>query len=119
MSENTKHKSEIKFTIELDENNMPEKITWLASQTNLPEKECRAINISIWDAAEKDTLKFDLWTKDMIIDEMHQHFMITLMSLAESYEKAVNTTIAVPEMQAFCQMLYKKVKEEESQRSSN
>ena len=54
-------KSEIKFTVELDEKNLPNKIRWNASDANFDgDKECKSIQISVWDKTEKTTLGIDL-----------------------------------------------------------
>ncbi|MFI5164936.1 MAG: gliding motility protein GldC, partial [Bacteroidia bacterium] len=61
--------SEIKFTVSMDENNLPDKINWQTSDGK--EKSLsKSIMIALWDANEQNTLRIDLWTKDMSIDEM-------------------------------------------------
>ncbi len=110
MADSNKRDSEIKFNITLDKDNMPEKITWQAEEGGAQQpKECKSIMLSMWDAAERDTLKIDLWTKDMTMDDMDTHFFQTLISMAQSYERAVQTNLVVPEMERFCQHLAEKI----------
>ncbi|HXH20062.1 MAG TPA: gliding motility protein GldC [Chitinophagales bacterium] len=103
--------SEIRLKIQLDENKIPQKLSWSASDTQGLEKECKAINLSIWDAADKDTLRVDLWTKDLQVDEMSTHFLQTLISLAETYEKATGIKNIVNETKSFCMSLAKQISE--------
>ena len=81
--------SEINFTVELDENKLPEKIKWRASDSEMPdENECKAIMLGIWDHTHKSTLKIDLWTKDMPLDDMKRFFYESMMTMADTYERA-------------------------------
>ena len=84
-----KDQSEIKFTIGLDENQVPEKIDWEATGSkDGAKKPCTALLVSVWDGDDKSTLKIDLWTKDMPVDEMKIFFHQALMSMADTFEKA-------------------------------
>ena len=62
--------SEIKFLVELDTNRVPEKLTWTAQDGGVDSEEAKAMMLSIWDAKAQETLRIDLWTKDMPVDEM-------------------------------------------------
>ncbi len=101
--------SEIRLKIQLDENKIPQKLSWLASDTGEQEKECKAFNLAIWDAADKSTLRIDLWTKDMPVDEMTKHFFQTLISLSETYERATSVKGIVGEVRTFSESLSKKI----------
>ena len=84
-----KKTSEIKFTVKLDEGHLPLDIGWYASDAGFAEnKSCKALLISLFDTSEKTTMKIDLWTKDMLVDEMNQFFAETFMALADTYESA-------------------------------
>ena len=89
-------KSEIKLTIELDENKIPEKIEWQADDSDfVGMKEAKTLILSLWDKNENVTLGIDLWTKDMLIDEMNLHFYQMILKLGDSYKKATkNSEIA-------------------------
>jgi gliding motility-associated protein GldC len=60
--------SEIKFEIELDSNRVPEKLFWTANDGGIAKEEAKAIMLSIWDSKAKETMRIDLWTKDMPVD---------------------------------------------------
>lgn len=85
-----KHTSAVNFTIHLDENKIPEKLEWTAKDGGVDKEETKAIFITVWDAKKKETLKMDLWTKDMPIDEMKQFFHQTLLSMADTFKRATD-----------------------------
>ena len=81
--------SEIKITVMLDDNKVPEKIEWEATDSGFDgKKECSSMMISMWDKTEKGTLGIDLWTKEMTVDDMNIHFHQIFNKLAETYEKS-------------------------------
>ncbi len=80
--------SEIKFIVELDENRVPDKLTWTAQDGGVELEEAKAMLLSIWDSNAKETLRIDLWTKDMPVDEMKIFFHQTLVAMADTFERA-------------------------------
>jgi len=98
----SKHTSEIKFTVELDENKVPEKLFWDAQDGGISNEETKAFLISVWDPKKKETLKMDLWTKDMPLDEMKQFFHQTLLSMSDTFYKATNDEKMTATMRDFC-----------------
>lgn len=109
--------SEIVIKVTLDEKNIPETIHWKATDLNEDQwNETKSMMLSLWDTAENNTMRIDLWTKDFRIDEMDQHFFQTLITLAESYKKATNNTFIVNEMKTFCNNMAKKISEEASKK---
>jgi len=81
--------SEIKFTVTLDEKNIPDKIEWEAGESGFEGKRvCKSIMISLWDKEENATMSIDLWTKDMIVDDMNIHFHQVFNKLADTYERS-------------------------------
>ena len=61
----------IRFDIELDDNHVPEKIQWTASDQKRS-SEVKAMILSVWDKQEQNTMRIDLWNKEMHVDEMKQ-----------------------------------------------
>jgi gliding motility-associated protein GldC len=101
--------SEIKFEIKLDENNIPEVIQWEASDSGTDGKmDAKSIMLSIWDQKEKNSLRIDLWTKDMTVDEMKIFFHQTLVSMADTFEKATSDDKMAGDMKDFCQYFAEK-----------
>ena len=80
--------SEINFFIDLDENKVPEKLSWSAQDGGVNSEEAKAIMLAIWDSKTKESLRIDLWTKDMPVDEMKIFFHQTLVAMADTFERA-------------------------------
>lgn len=103
-------KSEINFTVSLDENHVPEQIEWSATDTGEEEKkEAKAMIISLWDAKENNTLRIDLWTKDMMLDEMKHFFYQSIITMSDTYERATNDKEIAKEMREFGKMIGEKM----------
>lgn len=111
--------SEINFRIQLDENKIPEKMEWQASDSGEGFKETKSIMLSMWDQEEKSAMRIDLWTNDMRLDEMDAHFFQTLITLAESYQRATQSNIVIEEMQKFCESLANKISAAEKAKSKS
>lgn len=103
------HKSEIKFNIGLDENRIPEVISWSAQDGGINNEGSKAIMLSVWDHKQKDTLRMDLWTKDMPVDEMKQFYHQTLVSMADTFERATNDHKMSATMRDFCDYFAEKL----------
>lgn len=104
-------RSTINFTIDLDSNNVPEKILWDA--TEKPEEgqaETKAISISLWDHVQKNTLRIDLWAKDMPVEEMKRFYIDCIGGLAQSALTATGDEFMSQEMNALCQKLVEHLK---------
>lgn len=101
-------KTEIKFDIGLDENNVPETIHWTASDNN-KHAEAKALMISVWDPNEQNTMRIDLWNKEMQVDEMKQFVHQTMITMADSFEKATNEHNMAGAMREFCAFFAEKM----------
>ena len=95
------HTSEVKFTIGLDENKIPESIHWSAQDGGVEHEESKAILISVWDDASKNALKLDLWTKEMTVDDMKKFVHQTLMLMADTLQRATDQEIAPQKLRNF------------------
>lgn len=100
--------SEIIFSVTLDENNLPEKIDWKATDAN-EQSSSKSVMIALWDANENNTLRIDLWTKDMMVDEMKQFYHQCLLSMADTFERATGEAEAAKEMRGFAQHFAEKL----------
>ena len=103
------HESEIKFNVGLDENRVPEEIVWSAEDGGVSNEASKAIMLSVWDHKQKDTLRMDLWTKDMPVDEMKQFFHQTLVSMANTFERATDDQKMSATMRDFCDYFAEKL----------
>lgn len=101
--------SEIKFLVELDENRVPEKLTWTAQDGGVDAEEAKAMMLSIWDGKAKETLRIDLWTKEMPVDEMKLFFHQTLVAMSETFQRATGDEKMTATMKDFCDYFAEKL----------
>jgi gliding motility-associated protein GldC len=108
------NKSTITIDVMTDDNKVPDSISWSASDTSVENaQKAKAMMISFWDGAEKAALRIDLWTKEMMVDEMADFFYQTMMTMADTYGRATNHKEMVGEMKKFAQDFYQKFKEKQ------
>jgi gliding motility-associated protein GldC len=101
--------SEIKFLVELDENRVPEKLTWTAQDGGVDAEEAKAMMLSIWDNKAHETLRIDLWTKDMPVDEMKLFFHQTLVAMSDTFRRATDDEKMADTMKDFCDYFAEKL----------
>ena len=99
----------IKFLVELDENRVPEKLTWSAEDGGVELEEAKAMMLSIWDSKVQETLRIDLWTKDMPVDEMKLFFHQTLVAMSETFQRATQDEKMADTMKDFCDYFAEKM----------
>ncbi|MAD97867.1 MAG: gliding motility protein GldC [Flavobacteriaceae bacterium] len=104
-----KHTSDITITVGLDENRVPEELSWTAKDGGIENESSKAIMVSVWDHKQKDTLRMDLWTKDMPVDEMKQFYHQTLVAMANTFERATNDDKMSATMRDFCDYFAEKL----------
>jgi len=100
--------SEITFTVHLDENSVPERIDWKADDTG-DAGECDATLLSVWDKKEKNTLRIDLWTKDMMVEDMKLFTYQTLVTMADTFARATDEEALANELREFAQQMAEKM----------
>jgi gliding motility-associated protein GldC len=98
---NTIH-SKIELNVELDENRVPEKLNWSAQDGGVVNEEAKAVMLSVWDSKAQETLKIDLWTKDMPVDEMKLFFHQTLVTMSDTFLRATQDEKMTATMKDFC-----------------
>lgn len=103
------HTSEISLKVGLDENRVPERLTWSAQDGGINNEEAKAMLLSVWDSKNQESLKIDLWTKDMPVDEMKVFFHQTLVSLSNSFMKATQDEKMTATMKDFCDYFAEKL----------
>lgn len=97
---NVKTNKEITIKIGLDANNIPVQLNWKA--TDDPNyKECKAMLLSLFDKNRRDTLKVDLWTSELQVNEMDRFMFQTLRGLADTYFNATKNNELASAMQQF------------------
>ncbi len=101
--------SNITVDIILDEQKVPQNIQWSATDSTADLKQdARAMMMSFWDAADKSAVRIDLWTKDMMVDEMADFYYQTLMGMADTFLRATQNQELTDDMKNFAKDFYKK-----------
>ena len=103
------HTSSIKLNIELDDNRVPERLFWTAQDAGITNEEAKAMLLSVWDAKAQETLRIDLWTKDMPVDEMKVFFYQTLVAMSDTFNKATQDEKMTATMKDFCDYFAEKL----------
>lgn len=96
-----KKKSDITIQIGLDEGNVPTEILWKSEDGRNKFEPCKAMLLSLFDEDKLDTIKLDLWTKKMQVDEMDRFMFQTLRGLADTYFKATQNGELASQFQQF------------------
>ena len=102
-------KSIIELQVELDENRIPEKLSWTAKDGGVNKEEAKAMMLSVWDSKAQETLRIDLWTKDMPVDEMKQFFHQPLVAMSDTFNRATQDEKMTATMKDFCDYFAEKL----------
>lgn len=105
----TKITSKIELNVELDENRVPEKLTWSAEDGGINNEEAKAMMLSVWDSKTQEMLRIDLWTKDMPVDEMKVFFHQTLVAMSNTFSRATQDDKMTATMKDFCDYFAEKL----------
>jgi gliding motility-associated protein GldC len=110
--------SNINITVQLDEKKVPQQITWSATgnASGSPQK-AKAMFIAFWDAVDKSALRIDLWTKDMMVDEMADFYFQVFVTMANTFQRATKQDVLTNDIKAFARDFHKKFIEIEKERN--
>jgi len=73
------------LVVELDDQQVPERIFWDADDKEPAGlQETKSMSLSLWDHTAKNTMRIDLWSKEMPVDEMKRFYIDCLGGLAQS-----------------------------------
>ena len=104
-------KSEIKFIVTLDKENIPEKIEWMAEDSiNNGLSDTKSISLSLWDENKNNTLRIDLWTKEMKTDEMKRFYVACLGGLSQRILSSTGDEYMSKETNKLCEKLIEHIK---------
>ena len=100
----------LKFEVELDENNLPENIQMVGHQLDKDEVNLKALMIAAWDAQKKETLRVDIWTKDMPVHDMFILYHQNMMGMATSLDKSTGEGELAEALRDYCAFFAEKTK---------
>ncbi|MBK7086438.1 MAG: gliding motility protein GldC [Flavobacteriales bacterium] len=92
--------SDIHLSVQLDDNHVPVRIDWEAEDGGV-KSSSKAVLLSLWDEQEKNTLRIDLWTKEMTVEEMKAFFHQNLLTLSDTFERATGEVKMAAQMRDF------------------
>jgi gliding motility-associated protein GldC len=96
--------SEIIVRIQLDQNRIPEKIEWKATEAGQAAfNESKSVFIALLDKETLDTSTLFLWTKECQVGEMDRKVYYSLASITDGYYRASQNTELANEMRKFVQ----------------
>lgn len=96
-------KSQIRIDVSTNENNVPETIHWTAEDGGVDNASAKALMLALWDENDQNTMRIDLWNQEMTVDEMKQFFHQTLITMADSFEKATGEHSITEDLRDYCQ----------------
>ena len=106
------NESTIKIDVLLDPDKIPQQISWSATDsTSETAQKAKAMCIAFWDAADKSVLRIDLWTKDMMVDEMADFYYQIFTTMADTYERATKQTELTADIKKFAKQFIAKFRE--------
>jgi len=112
--------STITIDVTLDIDKIPEQISWNATQSSAEEaQKAKAMMLSFWDGQEKAALRIDLWTKDMMMDEMADFVYQNIMSMADNFERATRQQELSVDMKKFAKAFIQKFQQMQIKTSEN
>ena len=92
--------SEIKLKVTVDENHLPHKIEWEAQDAK-EGSACKSMMLALWDEKENNTMRIDLWTKDMSVDEMKKFYHQNIITLTDTYVRATGDEATANKVREF------------------
>lgn len=102
--------STITLQISLDDNRVPEAISWAAPEGGVDQAAADAFMLTVWDGKGKEALRIDLWTKDMLVDDMKKFYHQTLLAMADGFQRATNEEAMAEDMRDFARYFAEKQK---------
>ena len=110
--------SQININVQLDDDKIPQRITWSASVSTaaLPQQ-AKAMFLAFWDSMEKSALRIDLWTKDMMIDEMADFYFQLFTTMADTFQRATKHESLSADIRSFAKEFHKKFTDLEKQKN--
>ena len=101
--------SPITIEVTVDENKVPEKIIWSAPDGGVQNEVAQAMLLALWDGKNQETLRMDLWIKEMPIDQMKMFFHQTILTMSDTYLRATQDEKMTATMKDFCDYFAEKL----------
>lgn len=109
MTDEIKKKSTITIQVGLDENHVPLKMKWHADDSN-EGGDAKAMMLTLWDEKDENTIRIDLWNKEMNIFDMQRFFHQSLLTMADTYSRATGQEDIAKDIRSFAGQFAEKTK---------
>ena len=108
------NQSSIKIDVLLDPDKIPVQINWTASDNKADiVQQAKAMCVAFWDGADKTAMRIDLWTKDMMVDEMADFYFQMLSSMADTFGRATQQTGMSDDLKVFAKGFIEKFRKQQ------
>ncbi len=102
-------KSTITIDVFLDDQKVPEQINWNASDSTAEQwQQAKALCLALWDGVEKSAMRIDLWTKNMMMDEMGEFYYQMIMTMADTLKRSTQQEALSEEMKNYAKDFHSK-----------
>ena len=109
--------ADIHVRVERDAADDINSIRWSATDAPAPgPQDARAMILALWDADSRNSLRIDLWTKQMTVEDMNDFFFQTLLTMADTYRNATNNDELMSDIKHFAREFAEKASKTESRR---
>ena len=107
--------SNININVQLDAEKVPQQISWSASgSTADAPQNAKAMLLAFWDGVDKTALRIDLWTKDMMTDEMADLYYQVFVTMADTFQRATRHDDLAKDIKSFAETFHKKFIQKEN-----
>ncbi len=107
--------SNININVLLDAEKVPQAIKWSASESSADSTQiAKAMILAFWDSVDKSALRIDLWTKDMMTDEMADFYYQVFITMADTFQRATRHEDLAGEIKSFANNFHKKFIDKEN-----
>ncbi|MEO6683274.1 MAG: gliding motility protein GldC [Ginsengibacter sp.] len=110
--------SNINIKVQLDADKIPQQISWNATGSTAEEpQKSKAMFLAFWDATDKSAMRIDLWTKDMMVDEMADFYYQVMVTMGDTFFRATKNEELTNDLKAFAQKFHKRFVEMENEKN--
>lgn len=105
--------SNINIAVTLDDEHVPEKIMWEADDNQQDGMaETKALSLALWDPAQRNSLRIDLWAKDMPLEDMKRFHVDCIGGMAQSILNSTGDEYMASEINSLCEKLVEHLKKD-------
>ena len=110
--------SKIIINVQLDAEKIPQQISWSASESSADTlQKAKALCLALWDGEDKSAMRIDLWTKEMMMDEMADFYYQMFITMADTFERATKHSELTGDIKSFAQKFHNRFIEIEEARN--